>query len=52
MREKFKTKPNGSDRKAGYNSPLVRVIDVKVKNGIMLNVSTSPTDMDPLTPVL
>ena len=39
-------------RKAGYSSPSVRVIDVKMKNGIMLNVSTSPIDTDPFRPVL
>ena len=39
-------------QKAGYSSPSVRVIDVKMKNGIMLNVSTPPTDMDPFKPVL
>ena len=45
-------KANESSRqKAGYSSPSVRVIDVKMKNGIMLNVSTPPTDMDPMTPV-
>ena len=45
-------KANESSRqKAGYNSPSVRVVDVKMKNGIMLNVSTPPTDMDPMTPV-
>lgn len=45
-------KANESGRqKAGYSSPSVRVIDVKMKNGIMLNVSTTPTDMDPTRPV-
>lgn len=45
-------KTSDSRQKAGYNSPSVRVIDVKMKNGIMLNVSTPPTDMDPFKPVL
>ena len=46
-------KANESSRqKAGYSSPSVRVVDVKMKNGIMLNVSTPPTDMDPFKPVL
>lgn len=45
-------KTSDSRQKAGYSSPSVRVIDVKMKNGIMLNVSTPPTDMDPFKPVL
>ena len=49
--KEIKNRPSGSGRKAGYASPATRVIDVKMKNGIMLNVSTPPTDMDPTRPV-
>lgn len=33
--EEIKNKPSGSGRKAGYNSPSVRVIDVKMKTSIL-----------------
>ena len=44
-------KANESSRqKAGYTSPATRVIDVRMRDGIM-QTSPQPTDTEPMTPV-
>lgn len=41
-------KTNESSRqKAGYSSPSVRIVDVKMNRAILLAVSTPPAEMQP-----